>query len=634
MLTAPAELAGTEPLPVITMTEGQDPSLTYRDRAARFLRDRDEQADKSRVVSYMRLGTFLGGAGCLIAAYTFFRTGAVSSALTWIGAGALVTFAVLVVRQASIERRRIWFNALWQVNDRGGKRLARQWSGLPAATLAAPPPGHPDADDLDLFGRASLFQITWTAGTERGRETLRRWLLAPADAADARARQAAVAELAPLVELREALAAESLAGDVSAHDVEGFLAWAEETPWLSRRTWLVRAVRLSSGATLLLIALQATGVVADALWLLPLLVNVLLSAITGRRVHHTFDRAFSHPDVFQHYAELLEVIARTRFTSPLLARLQQDMKVGDVPADREFRQLHRLMELSDLRHSALVHAPVHLVTLWDLHVLLFVERWQESAGRHVRQWVDALGEIEALAALGGLLHDHPGWTLPDITAPGAPVFEATALGHPLLAPSIRVDNDVHIGPPGTFLLVTGSNMSGKSTLLRAVGLNVVLAQAGGPVCATFMRLPPVRLWTSMRVQDSLEEGVSYFMAALKRLKDIVDAARPAGGRHDPPLLYLLDELLGGTNTAERQIAVRRIVRHLLGSAAIGAVTTHDLALAEAEELSDRAVPVHFTETISGQGADETLSFDYRLRPGVATSRNALKLMKMIGLGDE
>jgi DNA mismatch repair ATPase MutS len=207
------------------------------------------------------------------------------------------------------------------------------------------------------------------------------------------------------------------------------------------------------------------------------------------------------------------------------------------------------------------------------------------------------------------------------------------VAHPLLAEDRVVRNNVRLGDGLRVLIVSGSNMSGKSTLLRAVGLNVVLAQAGGPVSAAGMRLSPVRLWTSMRVQDSLEEGVSYFMAALKRLKEIVDAARPAshGSSSDSVLLYLLDEILAGTNTAERQIAVRRVLCHLVASNAIGAVTTHDLALAEIEGLAGRADAVHFTESISGVGDLETLTFDYRLRPGVATSRNALKLMRMIGL---
>ncbi len=200
------------------------------------------------------------------------------------------------------------------------------------------------------------------------------------------------------------------------------------------------------------------------------------------------------------------------------------------------------------------------------------------------------------------------------------------MGHPLIADDRRVANDVTVGPPGTILLVTGSNMSGKSTLLRAIGLNVVLAQAGSAVCARSMRLPEADLQTSIRVQDSLERGLSYFMAALARLKGVVDAAEHE--RKDRVLLYLLDEILQGTNSAERSVAVRAVTRHLLHAGAIGAMTTHDLALAAEEPLKDAARLVHFTETVDEKGVME---FDYRLRPGLATSRNALRLMQMIGI---
>jgi DNA mismatch repair ATPase MutS len=212
---------------------------------------------------------------------------------------------------------------------------------------------------------------------------------------------------------------------------------------------------------------------------------------------------------------------------------------------------------------------------------------------------------------------------------GADAMIGAAVAHPLIAADRRVANDVRIGPPGTILLVTGSNMSGKSTLLRAIGLNAVLAQAGAPVCAAAMTVPPVELQTSIRVQDSLELGLSYFMAALARLKQIVDAA----ARLDPPqagrrLLYLLDEVLQGTNSVERAVAVRAVAQHLIDARAIGAMTTHDLALAEDEPLKSCAVLVHFTEQVQPGG---TMTFDYRLRDGIATSTNALRLMQLMGI---
>ena len=277
------------------------------------------------------------------------------------------------------------------------------------------------------------------------------------------------------------------------------------------------------------------------------------------------------------------------------------------------------------------HAVLQILGLWDLHVLAALERWQADSGRHARDWLAALGDAEALSALATLAYDNPDWTLPELVDESARV-EARSLGHPLLPASSRVNNDITVGPPGTFVLVTGSNMSGKSTLLRAVGTNVVLAQAGGPVCAASMRLTPVDLWTSIRIDDSLEAGVSLFMAELRRLKRIVDAARdPARPR---PLLYLLDEILHGTNTAERRVAARRVLTSLIKAGAIGAATTHDLTLADDPALDGAAERVHFTERFERRDGAMTMTFDYLLRPGLATSANALKLLEMIGLGDE
>jgi DNA mismatch repair ATPase MutS len=256
-----------------------------------------------------------------------------------------------------------------------------------------------------------------------------------------------------------------------------------------------------------------------------------------------------------------------------------------------------------------------------------MERWKEKYGGSLRGWMEALGRVDALSALAGLAHCHPDWTFPEVGRSGPKILTAEALGHPLLEPETAVRNDVEVGPPGSLLLVTGSNMSGKSTLLRAIGANVVLAGAGGPVCAKSMCLPTVDLRTSMRIRDSLEGGISYFMAELQRLKSVAEAA---GVGQDVPVLYLLDEILQGTNTAERQIAARRILRHLLDEGAIGAVTTHDLTLADAPDLRERAVFVHFRESLEEREGGPPITFDYRLRPGTATSTNALRLMEIMG----
>jgi DNA mismatch repair ATPase MutS len=327
---------------------------------------------------------------------------------------------------------------------------------------------------------------------------------------------------------------------------------------------------------------------------------------------------------------MLDHAGRSDFTAPRLVELRRRLGTGRGAA-AELARLGGIVRWAEARYSPMAYMFLQLFLLWDFHVLAALERWQRDSGAHARDWLAALGEIEALGALATLGYENPDWCMPELADGGPAVIEGREVGHPLLADEVRVHNDVTVGPAGHFLLITGSNMSGKSTLLRAIGTNVVLAQAGGPVCARAFRLPVVELWTSIRIDDSLEAGISLFMAELRRLKRIVDAARAPG--RDRPLLYLLDEMLHGTNTAERRIAARTVLGHLVRAAAIGAVTTHDLTMADDRSLDDVAARVHFTERFERRDGAMVMTFDYRLRPGLATSANALKLLDLVGLGE-
>jgi len=330
------------------------------------------------------------------------------------------------------------------------------------------------------------------------------------------------------------------------------------------------------------------------------------------------------------WTPLIASVEQWQWTSRLLREAQGALGVPGVPASRALAQLERLVALSDVRHSVWIYVPLQSLLLWDFHVWWALDRWRRRHGRQVRAWLDAVGQVDALCGLASLAFDHPAWAWPVLDA-GATRIEARAMGHPLLADAVRVTNDVTIGPPGRFLLITGSNMSGKSTLLRAIGLNVLLAQAGAPVCATSLRLPRLSLRTSMRVSDSLELGLSLFMASLVRLAEVVDAARVA--TPDLRVCYLLDEVLQGTNSAERQVAVRSVMHHLIASHAIGVVTTHDLELAADPSFTSHADSVHLEETLSGRGDAITMTFDYTLKPGPARAGNALQLLRMLGLGE-
>ena len=599
--------------------------VPYGENAARHATDGEKEAQLSKTIARLRLTTFLVAAAVLV--WTLSRG---ATPLPLVAAFLLfVVFGILVAWHARVDERVAWHDALRLVNMRALARRARDWHGLPDADAPAGVDltDHPYALDLDLFGRASLFQWLGPASTVRGRTTLAAWLLHPAPRSEVVSRQAAVAELAAFDDWRLKLEAHGLlAASARQHEIDAFLAWAEGPDAFGRNAGLLRGIVLTIlGLMWALIAAHATGLTPAALWPIPLAAGLVLSFATADRLQKTFDRAGGGQDALGRYGAIFEHAVGAPRGSAKLSGLLERLSAEGHPAPDCMRRLNRILGFAELRRgAAILHFPVQALTLWDFHVLFALERWRQLTGRRVRGWLEALGELDALAQLGTARRDNPAWAVPEI----GPVRELAgeAIGHPLIADDRRVANDVTIGPPGTVLLITGSNMSGKSTLLRSAGLNIVLAQAGGVVCARRMSLPECDLQSSIRVQDSLERGLSYFMAALARLKGVVDAAQHE--REGRVLVYLLDEILQGTNSVERSIAVRAVTRHLLDAGAIGAMTTHDLSLAEEEPLKSTAQFMHFSETLD---ADGTMRFDYTLKPGLATSRNALRLMQMIGI---
>ena len=606
------------------------PDTTYRDRAAAFAAEERHLARISFRFSILRGVLFFAFLVCLA---VILVSGGRSGWEWWAGAGFwLVVFLAVLPRHDRVIQRQRRQGELRAINEKGLLRLARDWTGLPLPTLPAPEDAErPVARDLNLFGRASLAHLLGTVHTPQGKASLANWLLHPAPPEEILRRQEAVAELSTEIDLRQGIEVSVRPMEKTPPDVEPFLRWAEGEPWIIHHAGLVWLARFLAVATpIVLLGVTATPLLLRV-FLLLVTVNLSLGYRFRDRTYGVFDRVEAREGEFQLYAEAMERIAGRPLNAAELRQILGQLTAGAEPAHFWMNLLHRRVGLSHVRHSALLHLVLQALFCWDVHVLWLLESWQEGAGPRVRGWLAALGRFEALSALAGLHFDRPDWAFPTVSK-GEDRFEAKELAHPLIADDRRVANDVTVGPPGTFLLVTGSNMSGKSTLLRAIGINAVLAQAGGPVCAAALRMPPVTLATSILVEDSLTEGVSFFMAELKRVQRIVEESdrTQEQGR---TLLYLLDEVLRGTNSQERQVAVRRVLLHLLRRRAIGAVSTHDLQLAEMEELKPAIVAVHFRETLH-PGSDPPMTFDYKLRPGVATTTNALKLMEMVGLPPE
>ena len=600
-----------------------DPRLPYETRLAAAVAGYQQIDSRWNVVANARLVAFLAAAAAAIWGLWG------RAPLGWPLAGLfLAVFIALAIYHARLGRARARLATLRAIQEEALARIDRRWDDLPPPWTPEVPADHPYAADLDIVGRASLFQLLDTTATRMGRETLAAWLLAPADPATATARQGAVADLAPQLDLRQEMALRGRAAASEEADPAPFLAWAEGPHAFAEQRWL-RAYAWIGPLTLLALGLaDLRGLLSGPLWVVPLLINLLVGATAARRAYATIAGVAATHRAIAAYAGQLDLLAAANLADPVLHAMQTRLGAGEQGAPSMLRRLGRLAGMA-IPPSSILYVPLQALTLWDVHVLIALERWKGEGGHDVRAWLEILGEVEAIAAFAGLRGDNPAWSFPVVT-PDGDAFRAERLGHPLLPAAARVDNDIAVGPPGTFLLVSGSNMSGKSTLLRAIGVNAVLAQGGGPVCADSLHLGPVALWTSARVQDSLERGVSFFLAELQRLKLIVDAATRAN-MGDGRVMYLLDEILQGTNTAERSVAARRVIAYLVEQGAIGAVSTHDLALADDPHLEPAAVTVHFTDTV-GEGPEAPpMSFDYRLRPGVATTTNALRLMRLIGL---
>jgi hypothetical protein len=592
-----------------------DPAAEYdRRRAAR--RARIAELDRTHILlSNSRLAA--AGAGAVLLWLAFVRA-AVSPA--WALLPGLV-FAALAVFHARLLNRMERARRAEQTYTRGLERLHDRWAGTGRGG-ARFLDGHPYARDLDLFGAASLFELLNTTRTEAGEVTLSEWLRAGAPLDEVRARQAAVDELRPLLDFREDLAV--LAAESHVGRTGPLAAWALAPPDAFPAV-LAPVFASCAVVTAVLAAVSYAGFVPSGWVVAWVIVQSGVAAIWNRRLHHVL-HAIETPDHdLLLLADLLARLEREPFTTPRLMALRQALMTDGVLPSRRIASLRSLVAWADSAHN-LMFAPVAYVLLVRPQVALAISRWHREYGPVVADWLRVVGEVEALSALATFACEHPGDPFPELVAAG-PVFEADGLGHPLLPGASSVRNDVRLGGaqregPGMFV-ISGSNMSGKSTLLRSVGVNVVLALAGAPVRAVRLRLSPLVLGATLRVEDSLHEGHSRFYAEILRIRAIVEAARGP-----VPLLFLLDEILHGTNSYDRRIGAEGIVRALLKLGAIGLVSTHDLALTELPAmLGNVAVNMHFEDRLE----DGRMVFDYRMRPGVVEHSNALALMRAIGL---
>ena len=500
--------------------------------------------------------------------------------------------------------------------ERGLGRLEDRWMGTLDSGEDFLDATHPYSRDLDLFGAGSLYELMCIARTSPGKNTLAKWLLAPASVPEIAKRHEAVRELAPRLDFREEIA-------VSGEDIrsrartEALLAWAEAPAVLNPKP------------------AQTAAFVLAALWFFSLLAWVLwgfweitLAVSFVNRIFYSRFRARSQKIIeaewFVREFALLPVILtrmeRESFASEKLRGLQDQLKQHGLSPAACIGRLRKSVQALESRRSLLIHVTDAFI-LWTTQLTFAIEAWRQEFGPAVRVWLSAVGEMEALNCLANYCYEHPHDTFPEFVE-GRAIFDANGLTHPLLPQARAVRNDVGLGESLRVMIVSGPNMSGKSTFVRAIGLNAVLAQCGAPVCAERLRLSPLQVAASICILDSLQGGVSRFYAEITRLKLVDELAKCA------PVLFLLDELLSGTNSEDRRVGAEAFVKSMVVKGATGLVTTHDMALTHmANELPAPAANFHFEDRIE----DGQLRFEYKLAKGIARSSNALKLMRSIGL---
>lgn len=591
------------------MSESAGPAEIYRQRLSERQQAAAAEQQRHLTIGNLRLFT---GIGAAVMGWMVFAQRTISP---WWLVLPVVAFGVLAAWHSRVLRRRTIAERAVLFYQRGLARIEDQWTGMGEAGEEFRDAEHPYAEDLDLFGRGSLFELLNSARTHGGEAKLAGWLKNRSAADVIRERQDAVRELRTRLTLREDLfvLGEDARGKLRS---DALVRWAETPrilPPLRIAAFVLNALLIAG-----LAVLNWKGIAT------PLLLAGAATAGFGYWMRMRVLAVISHADEAVHEIDLLrallERLEKDTFESGRLRMLAESLRTAGAPPSAQIARLHGLAEWIDSRDNAAVRV-IGPPLLMGTHLAFAVENWKAHSGAAVRRWIEAVSEMEALLSLAGYSYEHPADPFPELV--DELVLEGEDLGHPLLEATRCVRNPVSLGHGPRLLLISGSNMSGKSTYLRTVGVNAVLAMAGSVVRAKRLRLCPLAIGASIRVSDSLQGGSSRFYAEITRLKQIVDLS--AEGKAS---FFLLDEFLHGTNSHDRKIGAEGVLRELASRNTLGMVTTHDLALTTiADELGPRGANFHFEDHLE----DGKLCFDYRLRKGVVSKSNALALMRSIGL---
>jgi hypothetical protein len=590
----------------------RSPSEEYKQR---------QQAREQHVAHFEKLHRRFGNVrllivtATLIAAWFSLHNDAFSPWWLLTGPALFLTIAIL---HARVLRKRACAERAVDFYCKGLARIEDRWAGTGQTGDRIDTHTSLYATDLDLFGSGSLFELLSLARTRMGEDTLATWLLTPSPIAEIKQRHAALSELRTRLDLREdvAILGEDLKVGIHA---EALTHWAEAPNQLKHQPlrWFSLLISLASIASVIFWAERGEKTPFFLILALACIITASLRKQTAEVLQST-EHALKD---LQLLSSLLARLEHEHFESPRLQTLKRDLSSHHLAGSQAIARLRTIVEYINALENPIMRA-LNVPLLYAVQVGYAAEAWRSAHGAAVRTWLTAIGEAEALLSLSAYAYEHPADPFPEFIE-GPPCFTAEQLGHPLIPVAKCVRNDVNICGETRVLLISGSNMSGKSTLMRAVGINTVLAMAGAPIRAKKLQLTPLQIGASILINDSLQEGSSRFYAEITRLRQICDLAE-----NHPPVLFLLDELLQGTNSKDRFIGAEGVVHALLDSGAIGLISTHDLALTNIGEQRDaRLHNVHLQDEIE----DGKMKFDFKLHEGIVTKSNGIELMRLIGL---
>lgn len=578
----------------------------------------EEQNKSIKTIAYLIF--FTAVIGCGVTAYTF----AIKSYLLSIGVFvvSLAIFIYLINKYGKEINARKYSVALSEINEKGLKRLNGEWKYFEDDGSEFKDKQHNYSDDLDIFGKGSLFQLINSSKTFMGREILRDRLINPlSTSVDTKMTQQALKELAVNLEWRQQFEAEGMVLPNQSINLKELYKWAKGRNDLYTKSWLILFVRLFPGITLISITISYFTSLIDFKFPCFMIFSQLIILFIGAKNRKdTFNSIYKYKNNINVYLRLLTLIINKNFKSDYLKQLQNELIINeDESAVQKIKKLSNIYDKMSNRQNGLFMI-FNILLLWDYQCMIEFEKWRISSGKSIEKWFNTIGQFEALNSISNIIYNNPKWTTPSISD-GSFIVKANKLAHPLLGDK-RICNNITIDNEKSILLITGSNMSGKSTFLRTVGINLLLSYIGATVCAENFECSLMKIFTCMRISDNLENNISSFYAEILRIKMIVEEVR-----NNKKVFFLLDELFKGTNSIDRHEGAKALIKQLVEQGASGLISTHDLELCDLQYEYNKIKNYHFQEYY----VNNELKFDYKVREGISTTQNALYLIKLAGI---